>query len=334
MFSKVGEFTYRLFAAWMNKTIEPPDRHMSNLAQALTELRASDVVLVEGRSRVAGIIKTITQTNWTHAAMYVGRICDQDHPHLKKLLRQHHKGAETDHLLVEAELGSGTIITPIDKYFDYHVRICRPKALTPEDTELVLIHALERIGIEYDVRHLLDLARWFYPYFLLPRRWRSCLFEQDIDRGRTRTICSTLLVDAFYSVDFPIRPDLVADESGELRLSQANARMCTPRDFDTSPYFDIIKYPLIQLQRKGVYRRLPWMHRSKSLVATLTIPLAKGLLVADVKKGPSHLQRATENVYTWYHGMPNFIQHLLRPEFRIKKGTEWIKGLIRLPASR
>lgn len=307
---------------------------MSDLAQALTELRASDVVLVEGRSRVAGMIKTITQTSWTHAALYVGRICDQDHPHIKKLLRQHYTGAETDHLLVEAELGSGTIITPIDKYFDFHVRICRPKGLTPDDTELVLIHALERIGIEYDVRHLLDLARWFYPYSLLPRRWRSCLFEQDIDRGHTRTICSTLLVDAFHSVDFPIRPDLVTDEAGELRLSQANARMCTPRDFDTSPYFDIIKYPLIQLEGKGVYRRLPWIHRHKSLVATLTIPLAKGLLVVGAEKAPSYVQRATEVVYTWYHGILSYIQHLSRPDLRIRKGAEWIKGLIRLPASR
>ncbi len=333
MLRKVGEFTYRLFATWMNETIEPPDRHMSDLAQALSKLCASDVVLVEGRSRVAGIIKTITQTNWTHAAMYVGRICDQDHPRIKKLLCQHYKGAETDHLLVEAELGSGTIITPIDKYFDFHVRICRPKALTPEDTEFVLIHALERLGIEYDVRHLFDLARWFYPYSLLPRRWRSCLFEQDIDRGRTQTICSTLLVEAFHSVDFPIRPDLVADESGNLRLSQANARICTPRDFDTSPYFDIIKYPLIQLEDKGVYRRLPWIHRNKSIVATLSIPLTKGLLVVEVKKGPGRIRQATESVYTWYHGIPSFIQHLLRPDLLIRKGAEWIKSLIRLPAS-
>ncbi len=338
MYRKMGELTYRLFATWMNKTIAPPDRHMSDLAQALGQLRTTDVVLVEGRSRVAGIIKRITQTNWTHAAMYVGRICDQDHPHIKKLLRQHYKGAETDHLLVEAELGSGTIITAIDKYFDFHVRICRPKSLTPEDTEFVLIHALERLGIEYDVRLLLDLARWLYPYSLLPRRWRSCLFEQDIDRGRTRTICSTLLVEAFHSVDFPIRPDLVADQSGDLRLTQANARLCTPGDFDASPYFDIIKYPLIQLESNGIYRRLPWIHRHKSLVATLSIPLTKNLLLANTKKAPApgRTQQATTTgkVYTCYHRMPYFLQRLLRPDLLIRKGAEWIRGLVRLPAGR
>jgi molybdopterin-guanine dinucleotide biosynthesis protein len=73
MFRTIGEVAYRLFATWMNKTIELPDRHMSDLAQALDELHPCDVVLVEGRSRAAGLIKTITQTNWTHVALYAGR---------------------------------------------------------------------------------------------------------------------------------------------------------------------------------------------------------------------------------------------------------------------
>ena len=334
MYSKISDLIYRLFAAWMNKTIEPPDRHMSDLAQAVGKLRPGDVVLVEGRSRVGTAIKTITQTSWTHVAMYAGRICDQDHPQIRRILRRHYKGSETDHLLVEAELGSGAIVTPIDKYFDFHVRICRPRTLTPGDTGLVLIHALERVGIEYDVRQLLDLARWLYPYSLLPRRWRSTLFDKGLERGRTHTICSTLIADAFHSVDYPIRPTLVADETGDLRLSQANARMCTPRDFDASPYFDIIKYPLIQLEDKGVYRRLPWMHRRRSKAATFAIPLAKGALVTQTGSDSVRTRKTLGIVYTWYHGVQDSLRHFLHQDHLLEKSMQWIKNLMHLPVSR
>ena len=34
--------------------------------------------------------------------------------------------------------------------------------------------------------------------------------------------------------------------------------MITPSDFDHSPYFEIIKYPLLDLDDLAVYRKLPW----------------------------------------------------------------------------
>jgi len=40
------------------------------------EMRPCDVLLVEGRSRVSDVIKTITQSQWTHAALYIGRLHD------------------------------------------------------------------------------------------------------------------------------------------------------------------------------------------------------------------------------------------------------------------
>ena len=32
----------------------------------------------------------------------------------------------------------------------------------------------------------------------------------------------------------------------------------TPRDFDHSPYFDVIKYPILDFDELGIYRTLPW----------------------------------------------------------------------------
>jgi hypothetical protein len=37
-------------------------------------LRPGDVLLVEGNNHVSGIIKYLTQSTWSHAALYVGPI--------------------------------------------------------------------------------------------------------------------------------------------------------------------------------------------------------------------------------------------------------------------
>ena len=43
-----------------------------------------------------------------------------------------------------------------------------------------------------------------------------------------------------------------------MHFFKRNPRLFTPKDFDYSPYFDIIKYPFLGLDDLGVYRRLPW----------------------------------------------------------------------------
>ena len=37
-------------------------------------LRPADIILVEGNSRVSSVIKYLTQSTWSHAAMYVGPV--------------------------------------------------------------------------------------------------------------------------------------------------------------------------------------------------------------------------------------------------------------------
>ena len=43
-----------------------------------------------------------------------------------------------------------------------------------------------------------------------------------------------------------------------MQFYQRNPRRFTPRDFDYSAYFDIIKYPYIDLDNTAVYQQLPW----------------------------------------------------------------------------
>jgi hypothetical protein len=66
------------------------------------------------------------------------------------------------------------------------------------------------------------------------------------------------MAEAFASVHFPIRPVLHQDENGNLKLFRRNTKMITPSDFDYSPYFDVIKYPMLDLDDLAVYRKLPW----------------------------------------------------------------------------
>lgn len=244
----------------MNKEIEAPAQAPSDLSRAAPALSPGDVILVEGRTRIGRLIKNVSQSSWTHCAIFVGRISDHTDSTNYNLLKNAWHGDENDYLLLEAEIGTGSILAKIDKYEDYNVRICRPQALTKRDADAVVNSALNHLDHEYDVRQLFDLARLMYPYRLVPRRWRSSLFETRSRSSRKRTICSTLIADAFYSVDFPIRPIISKDEQGDLRMNNLNARLCTPRDFDASPYFDILKFPWIPIVDPGVYRNLPWVN--------------------------------------------------------------------------
>src|SRR5215213_4785772 len=86
-----------------------------------TSLKPGDVLLVEGNNNISGVIKYLTQSTWSHAALYVGQIGDRE------------TAAGEPLALVEAEIGQGVVGSPLSKYFKYHTRICRPVGLTEED---------------------------------------------------------------------------------------------------------------------------------------------------------------------------------------------------------
>ena len=67
-----------------------------------------------------------------------------------------------------------------------------------------------------------------------------------------------MMAEAVAKVRFPIVPVIHQDEEGNLKLIRGNSKLLTPRDFDHSPYFDVIKYPIIDFDELGIYRKLPW----------------------------------------------------------------------------
>jgi hypothetical protein len=257
LFAGVRNIIWDKIIRWLTREKEIQQVSLSDFERLRYELRPGDVLLVEGRSRVSDIIKVITQSCWTHSFLYVGRLHDIDDPDLRKQIEKFYPDNADDQLIIESLLGKGTIVDTLENYNGEHLRICRPRGLTRHDAQEVIGYAINQLGSDYNVRQLLDLARFMFPYGILPRRWRSSLFEHNAGKP-TQTVCSTMMAEAFARVHFPIRPVLHRDKSGKLRLYQRNARLITPADFDYSPFFDVIKYPLMDFDELSVYRKLPW----------------------------------------------------------------------------
>lgn len=245
------------FVDWLTSDHMPVNLPICDFDRVRYEVRPCDVILVEGRSRVSDIIRSITQSTWSHAALYIGRIHDIDDKELREKILSFYDGDPHEQLIIEAWLGKGTMVNPLHKYREDSLRICRPTGLSRQDAQHVLKYALHHLGFEYDLRQLLDLARFLFPYSILPRRWRSSLFQHNAG-SPTRSVCSSMIAAAFASVKFPVLPVLEQLQDGSFQIVPRNSRLFTPRDFDYSPYFDIIKCPLTEYGKLPSYRELPW----------------------------------------------------------------------------
>ncbi len=221
----------------------------SDLDALRRSLRPGDVLLIEGNSHLAGVIKYLTQSTWSHAALYVGAINGKTT-----------KNGEP-HVLVEAVIGEGVVSAPLSEYSRFHTRICRPIGLTSEDLEKVCAYAVRRIGFNYDLKNLIDLGRYLLP-LPVPQRWRRRMVALGSGKP-TKIICSALIAGAFQSVRYPILPKVTQLESEAARrevLAIRHSSLYMPRDFDISPYFAIVK-PTIEMGFD--YRSLHWADRPK-----------------------------------------------------------------------
>lgn len=192
---------------WLGQEIQTSGMPLIDFGRLREHLRLGDVVLVEGRSRMSGVIQAVTLSSWTHAAIYLGRLEELDDQELAQKLAVDNGWSQDKQVLIEAEVGIGCTITSLDRYSDHHLRICRPRELGEEDRKTVLAYAISRLGSAYDLRQIVDMLRFFFPYGLLPRRWRSSLFE--VGHGQaTKLVCSTLIAESFRAGHYPILPHI------------------------------------------------------------------------------------------------------------------------------
>ena len=199
-------------------------------------LRAGDVLLVDGNTRISVAIKYLTQSTWSHATFCIGDALGPPKP------------GEEARILVEADLREGVRAVPVRAYEGMHTRICRPVGLSGEDLRKVIDFAVSHIGARYDLKNVMDLARYLIPTPPVPVRWRRRMLAFG-SGDPTRAICSTLIAEAFEQVRYPILPDVTIEGSDDPARHDSyhevmhirHHSLYTPRDFDISPYFDVVK---------------------------------------------------------------------------------------------
>jgi hypothetical protein len=280
---------------WIARYLEKPAAGYepftpSDPAALRQSLRPGDVLLVEGDNHIAGVIKYLTQSTWSHSALYVGPIAD----------------AKADdgepHVLIEANIGEGVISAPLSKYYPQHTRICRPIGMTAEDLQKVCAYAIDRIGLDYDLKNIIDLLRYLFPW-PMPQRWRRKMIALG-SGDPTRIICSALIAQAFEAVRYPILPKITRIENKAVRrhlLEIRHSSLYTPRDFDISPYFEVVKPTII----KGFdYKKMHWVD----------LPLPPADVVEDEIPRDDELAQQAPLV-------PRDDEIIRRPRWRVRRRT-------------
>ena len=213
-------------------------------------LRKGDVLLVEGNTRFSTAIKYISQSTWSHAALYVG-----DH------LGTPQAGQEA-RVLCDVDINDGVRLIPMSEFTGLHTRICRPVGLSESEIDALVEFMVSRVGYAYDLKNIVDLARYLIRTPPMP----SSMKRRFIALGSgepTKAICSTLLAQAFESIHYPILPAIESVDPATPGAQQARAEILhirhhslyMPRDFDVSPFFRIVKP---RLEGGFDFRHLRW----------------------------------------------------------------------------
>lgn len=213
----------------------------TDVAALAASLQAADVLLVEGHSKISAAVKYLTQSTWSHAALYVGDalgLCN---------------AAGETLCVVEADIVHGVRAVALSQFAGLHCRICRPVSLVPAECDKVIAYLRGRLGHQYDLKNITDLVRFLLPTPPVPQLWRRRMLKLG-SGDPTRAICSTLIAGAFESVSYPVLPmierrsandplcPLCVDEILHVR----HHSLFVPRDFDVSPYFQVVKPTLDQ----------------------------------------------------------------------------------------
>lgn len=238
----------RLLAGYLTRPSRAPYASFPTDPELIeATVRAGDVLLVEGQQRISTAIKYLTQSTWSHAALCVSVPAP---------------GSGETAQFVEADAVEGVRIVGTGEFEGFHTRICRPVGLAPGDIVEITEFALRRVGDAYDLANVLDLARYLLPTPPVPGAWKRRMIALGSGEP-TRAICSTLVAQAFQSIGYPILPDITHETTGDPACQDCvrdllhirHYSLFTPRDFDVSPYFLIVKPTTLT---KFDHRGLAW----------------------------------------------------------------------------
>ena len=205
--SWVGRLRDSLIGA-MALYLAQPVKHNSPATNAdpqtlVAVLHHGDVLLTDGNTRAAALVKRITQSAWAHVAMYVGPLEDGADPRC----------------IVEADVAAGVRAIRLSELKGLHVRVLRPTGLSDADRSRLADWVVSRIGGGYDLAHALALGRKF---LRLPRPARLPPPAQTMAQNATRFICSSLLAHAFALIGYSL------------------VHLQTPGDFERAQLFQVV----------------------------------------------------------------------------------------------
>lgn len=194
-------------ARYLAQPVKRPNPASTADPQSLSAvLVPGDVLLTDGSSRMAALVRRVTRSPWSHVAMYVGPLEEGPDPRC----------------IVEADIVAGVKAARLSELKGLRVRALRPRGLDDTLRRRLTDWVVSRIGGQYDLAHAWALAKrllWPPPPSRLPQA------PSAMAQSATRFICSTLLTQAFLLVGYPV----VADAS-----------YVTPRDFEAASVFEPI----------------------------------------------------------------------------------------------
>jgi hypothetical protein len=197
---------------------QPMTRRRPSRTQDLLSLRQGllpgDVLLTDGNTRGAALVRRITRSSWAHVSMYVGPLDDGDDAPC----------------IVEADIAAGVRSVPLSEFAGQQVRVLRPKSLSDADRQRLVEWVVSRIGDAYDLAHAWRLAI----SLRLPLLGRLGSAGSAMAENTTRFICSTLVAHGFVLVGCKI-PAL---QMGSRAVGGDSYRYVTPQDFELAPIFE------------------------------------------------------------------------------------------------
>ena len=186
-------------------------------AQSLAAtLRRGDVLLTEGITLLAALVKRLTGSKWSHVSMYVGPL---------------EEGADP-RCVVEADIVAGVRAVPLSEFRGMRVRVLRPTHMHDADRTRLADWVIGRIGAEYDLAHAWALARRLLKLPLASRLPAA----SNSRHGVGRFICSSLLAQAFMLVGYTIAPTQLGAEDARA----TDHGYVTPRDFERASIFEVV----------------------------------------------------------------------------------------------
>jgi hypothetical protein len=207
---------YALCAGYLTQQVKPSAVTSTDRLSLSSVLRHGDVLLTEGNTRAAALVKCLTKSAWSHVSMYVGPLEDGPNPLC----------------IVEADIAAGVRSIRISDLEMLNVRVLRPVGLNDTERDRLAAWVVSRIGGEYDLTHAWVLARAFLP--VAPKVSLAPVPAGSAE-GATRFICSTLLAHAFALVGNPIPPIRTP-----AAVSAPDYRYVIPSDFETASGFVVV----------------------------------------------------------------------------------------------